>query len=189
MKLNELLSEKRSAVLNRWYEAILNTYPPDTAKFLKGQKNPFLNPVGSTTFKSMEILFDYLTKNEGNDKVSRSLDDIVRIRAVQEFTPSQCLRFIFFLKEAVREELKSELTDGRLLHEQHIFELKVDELSLLAFDIYMQCREKINDLKVRELQRWTFRRLQKADEAYKQECTYEDIHNETIDFQKREVPK
>ncbi|MBI5740495.1 MAG: RsbRD N-terminal domain-containing protein [Nitrospirae bacterium] len=189
MKLYSFLSEKKTAVMNRWYDAILNTYPSDTSKFLKGQKNPFMNPVGSTTFHAIESLYEYLVHGEGKDEVPLFLDNIIRIRAVQDFTPAQCVRFILSLKETVREELKDEISVHGLQYELLEFESRIDELSLLAFDIYMKCREKLYQLKATELQRWTYRRLQKADEIYKEECVYKDIHNEVIEFGRKEVDK
>ena len=200
MKLYNLLSEKKSAILNRWYDAVLDTYPSDTSGFLKGQKNPFLNPVGSTIFQGIENLFEELlcennspiptdksphppfTKGgqggikDGSEWISGEraslfLDNIIRIRAVQEFTPSQAVAFVLLLKNAIREELKSELVERQLLEELLFFESKIDDMALLSFDIYMKCREKLFQLKVNELQSWTFRKLQRADEI----CNHE--HN------------
>lgn len=184
MKLIDLLSNRKAVVLNRWYDSILATYPNDTAKFLKSQSNPFMNPVGATVWKAVERIYEDLLSGEGNS--SGPLDDIIRIRAVQDFTPSQCLGFILLLKNAIREELKNELAGKELSDELMAFELKIDVILLNALDIYMKCREKIYDLKVRELQSWTFRRLKKADEAYKKEYPYEDINNQTIEFEKKE---
>ncbi len=186
MKLYNLLSEKKSAILNRWYDAVLDTYPSDTSGFLKGQKNPFLNPVGSTIFQGIENLFEELLcennspipslvkGSEGGlsgERASLFLDNIIRIRAVQEFTPSQSVAFVLLLKNAIREELKSELVERQLLEELLFFESKIDDMALLSFDIYMKCREKLFQLKVNELQSWTFRKLQRADEI----CNHE--HN------------
>lgn len=189
MNLYSLLSEKKPALLNRWYDAILDTYPSETARFLKGQKNPFMNPVGSITFQGIENLFECLVQDKKDDKVSLFLDNIIRIRAVQDFTPSKCIRFILFLKEVIREDLKTEIAANRLHDELLEIESRIDEMSLLAFDIYMKCREKLNQLKVSELQSWTYRRLQKADEVYKKECVHKDIHNEIIEFERKGVAK
>ena len=186
MKLYNLLSEKKSAILNRWYDAVLDTYPSDTSGWLKGQKNPFLNPVGSTIFQGIENLFEELLcennppisplvkGGEGGlsgERASLFLDNIIRIRAVQEFTPSQSVAFVLLLKNAIREELKSELVERQLLEELLFFESKIDDMALLSFDIYMKCREKLFQLKVNELQSGTFRKLQRADEI----CNHE--HN------------
>ena len=46
MRLNNLLSQKKAAITKKWFALVIETYPSDTAKFLKSQKNPFANPVG-----------------------------------------------------------------------------------------------------------------------------------------------
>ena len=143
MKFYNLLSAKKSAVLERWYDAILDTYPSDTSGFLKKQKNPFLNPVGSTIFQGIESLYYELLHGFEREKVSQSLDNIIRIRAVQDFSPSQGIIFVLLLKKAIREEIKEELAEQHLYNELLELELKIDDMSLLAFDIYMKCREKI----------------------------------------------
>ncbi len=206
MKLYNLLSEKKSAVLNRWYDAALESYPPDTSSFLKGQKNKFLNPVGSTIFQGIENLFqELLCENNphspphpplskggqergkggirgfSGERVSQFLDDIIRVRAVQDFTASQSIAFILLLKKVIREELKNEIVEYRLHEELLEFESRIDTMTLLAFDIYMKCREKLYQLKVNELQRLTFRRLQKADRMYKQEHDLKSNNNETLE--------
>lgn len=189
MKLNNLLSEKKSAILNRWHDAVLDTYPSDTSGFLKGQKNSFLNPVGSVIFQGIENLFEELLcennplvngseRGLSGERASLFLDNIIRIRAVQEFTPSQAVAFVLLLKNAIREELKSELVERQLLEELLFFESKIDDMALLSFDIYMKCREKLFQLKVNELQSGTFRKLQRADEIYNHEhnlkCSNDD---------------
>lgn len=202
MKLYNLLSEKKSAILNRWYDAVLDTYPSDTSGFLKGQKNPFLNPVGSTIFQGIENLFEELLcennspipslvkGSEGGlsgERASLFLDNIIRIRAVQEFTPSQSVAFVLLLKNAIREELKSELVERQLLEELLFFESKIDDMALLSFDIYMKCREKLFQLKVNELQSWTFRKLQRADEIYNHEHNLKCSNDDALE--RKEVNK
>ena len=202
MKLYNLLSEKKSAILNRWYDAVLDTYPSDTSGFLKGQKNPFLNPVGSTIFQGIENLFEELLcennppisplvkGGEGGlsgERASLFLDNIIRIRAVQEFTPSQSVAFVLLLKNAIREELKSELVERQLLEELLFFESKIDDMALLSFDIYMKCREKLFQLKVNELQSWTFRKLQRADEIYNHEHNLKCSNDDALE--RKEVNK
>ena len=199
MKLYNLLSEKKSAILNRWYDVVLDTYPSDTSGFLKGQKNPFLNPVGSTIFQGIENLFEELLcennfpipslvkGSEAGERASLFLDNIIRIRAVQEFTPSQSVAFVLLLKNAIREELKSELVEQQLLEELLFFESKIDDMALLSFDIYMKCREKLFQLKVNELQSWTFRKLQRADEIYNHEHNLKCSNDDALE--RKEVTK
>ena len=44
-----------------------------------------------------------------------------------------------------------------------LLEDEIDGLGLLAFDIFMQCREKLYDIKANEMRHMTFRLLQQAN--------------------------
>ena len=150
MVLEHLLPQKRAAILERWFQLILETYPADTSRFLKQQKDRFINPVGYTISQEIEALYDELLQEMNSDKLAACLDNIIRIRAVQDFPPSQTIAFIFLLKKAIREELASEIAENRVLEELLKFESKIDKLVLLALDIYMKCREKVFEIRVNE---------------------------------------
>ncbi len=151
MRLEDLLKQKKAHLISKWFEALINTYPPDTSRFFKRQKDTFANPVGQTSLKGLETLLDVLLKNGDRDMVISCLDPVIRIRAVQTmFSPSQVVGFIFSLKKIIRTELKKELGDIAILKQLHEFELKIDQTGLIAFDIFMACREKIYDIKANE---------------------------------------
>lgn len=151
MVLESLLSQNRAAILERWFQLIVATYPADTSRFLKQEKDRFVNPVGYTTSREIEVLYDELLRGMNSDKLSVSLDNIIRIRAVQDFYPSQAIAFIFLIKKAVREELASEIRENQLFEELLQFESRIDELALLALDIYMKCREKVYEIRINEV--------------------------------------
>lgn len=136
--------------MERWFQLILETYPADTSRFLKQEKDRFINPVGYTISQEIEALYDELLQEMNFDKLAACLDNIIRIRAVQDFPPSQTIAFIFLLKKAIREELASEIAENRVLEELLKFESKIDQLVLLALDIYMKCREKVFEIRVNE---------------------------------------
>jgi hypothetical protein len=81
------------------------------------------------------------------------MDEIMRIRAVQEFEPSQATAIIFMLKNAIRKELASELKDADLLRELLDLELKIDSLARMAFDLHSRCREQLYEMRVDEVKR------------------------------------
>jgi hypothetical protein len=163
MNLNQYLIEKKSAILKKWFDVVVETYPNETSSFLKKQKAQFTNPVGYTLSEGLEHLFDSLLHGMLPDTVSRFLDSIVRLRAIQDFSPSEAVTFIFRLKNVVRQELGSELLQQQaLIEELSAFESSVDDLALYAFDLYMKCREKIYELKANEAKNMTFRLLQQA---------------------------
>jgi hypothetical protein len=161
--LKKILSEKRPSILKRWIDHILDTYPADTANFLREKKNRFTNPVGHSVSEGVEGIFEDLLQGINQDKVSPFLDNIIRIRAIQEFTPSQAISFVFFLKKIIRDEISKEIRENSLSDELTLLENHIDSLGLLAFDIFMSCREKLYDIKANEMKNMTFRLLQKAN--------------------------
>ena len=164
MELKRILLTKKTLVLNRWFDVILEAYPAETSKFIRTQSDRFANPVGHSIQKGLEGLFDTLLDEKRSGELANFLDDILRIRAVQEPVASRALSFIFDLKAVLRNSLEDELEndDGRLAHELSVLDRAVDEQALLGFDVYMKCREKVSELKSQEVRRNTYRLLQQA---------------------------
>lgn len=161
MTLEDLLSEKRSIILPRWFDVLLEVYPADTRSFLKNQKNRFTNPVGRRIHEGLEALFEQLIQRNKPSDISAFLDNIMRIRAVQDLSPSQAIAFIPHLKRLIRQELREDIHGGRLFNELSAFESRIDDIALLAFDTYMKCRERIYEIKANELRRRTVRLMRK----------------------------
>jgi hypothetical protein len=162
MDFKGLLQENRSAIVDQWFETVVGTYQEETRGPLRRQNAPFTNPVGFNTRQGLEGLFDGLLKGMIPSETSRFLDGIVRIRAVQDFAPSEAIRFIFQLKGVVRRKLGETLQDPAMAGDLVSFESAIDDLALFAFDLYMRCRETIYDIKAKEARSMTFRLLQKA---------------------------
>lgn len=163
MKLIGLLEEKRSVILKRWFEAVIDTYPTDTSGFMKKQKDQFSNPVGYTISQGIESILDALMEGKELAAGLSFLDDIIRVRAIQDFTPSKAMSFIFLLKNVIREELEKEIRQRQVYDDLLEFESRIDNLALLSFDKYSKCREQLYKLKTDELQRMTFKLLKKAN--------------------------
>jgi hypothetical protein len=150
MLLEELLKEKRSTILKSWFRSILESYPADAAKKFGQVEDRFHNPVGSSISQAIEIIYDELLGDMDRDTLNKSLDEIIRIRSVQDFHPSQAIAFPLLLKKVIRTSLYQEIVDRKLTEKLFEFESRIDQMSMLAFDIYMQCREKIFDLKLQQ---------------------------------------
>jgi hypothetical protein len=148
MGLKTILAQKKKPIVNQWVDRVVATYPADTAKFLNAQKDPFANPVGHQTRQSLADAFDELITGADPDTLALRMDPLIRVRAVQTmFSPSQAVGFVFLLKPIIKESLKDRLDNPVLAQELIEFESALDDLALLAFDIYVQCREKIYALK------------------------------------------
>ncbi|HMK65910.1 MAG TPA: RsbRD N-terminal domain-containing protein [Thermodesulfobacteriota bacterium] len=162
MNLETLIAEKKSAILGRWFDLAIASYPAETASFLKSKKNRFANPVGFILSQELTPILDGLLQGVEVQTLKPFLDNIIRIRAVQDFAPSRALKFVFSLKETIRQELEKEIRENRLEQQLLILESRIDVLSLLAFDLFVQCREKIYDLKANEMKNRTVRLLKRA---------------------------
>lgn len=163
MNLRRLLEEKKSSIVKKWVHAIFENYPADSSDFFINQKDRFLNPVGHAMSEGMQDVFDEFLQNPDSEKIFPILNDIIKIKAVQNFSPSKALSFLFLLKKVIREEADSEIRKRQLSDELTEFEAQIDKLILLSFDIYMKCRERIYEIKADEVRRMTFRLLQKAN--------------------------
>jgi hypothetical protein len=162
MRLNNLLAQRKTAIIKNWFVLAVETYPPDTASFLKKQKDPFANPVGRTISIGLEALFNELLKEMDYEIITSFLDPIIRIRAIQNFSPAQAVSFIFLLKKATRENIKKEVSEEQLFSELLLFESKIDQLAMIAFNLYMKCKEKIYDLKANEMRNSTYKAFKRA---------------------------
>jgi len=166
MTIEQILSERKKAVLKKWFHLVLEHYPEETAQFLVKEKDPFANPVGSAIWEGIEGLFDELIKGPDRTRVSSFLDRMMKVRAIQDFTPSQATGFIFRLKDLIRQELRRKAADAKTATELLKFESKIDALALIAFDVYVQCRERIYEIRTNEIKNRYFRLLQQANLLY-----------------------
>lgn len=149
--LKNLLENNRAAVIKSWKGLIIETYPARSQGFLNREKDRFANPVGTTIAKEVENVFSELIGQNNPETLASCLDNIIRIRAVQEFSPSRAVSFVFLLKAAIRQELGDKIRQDDLLEELSELESKIDETALAAFDVYMGCREKIYEIKANEI--------------------------------------
>lgn len=163
MVLRNLLEGKKSDIIQKWSNAIMDTYPADSSGFLKKQKDQFANPVGFTISQGVEKILTALLDGNETAAAQPFLMDIIKVRAVQNFTPSQAVAFIFLLKKIIREELSEAIEDRQISEDFIALEVKIDELALSSFEIYSKCREQLYELKNMELKNMTYRLLKKAN--------------------------
>ena len=82
------------------------------------------------------------------DRVRAALDTIVQIRAVEKCPAGKALEFLFQLKPILRDhvpEAELEMLYGR-----------IDELALVAFEMYVKYRERTFEARANEAKRRVF---------------------------------
>ena len=147
--LDDEVAAHRGAILERWIGEVIEGYPEETAEFLRSQSDRFANPVGARLREGLTQLLDGLLEGVEPTELESALDHVIRIRAVQQFSPSIAVGFVFDLKGLLREVVGAPgvglapwlaTLDGR-----------IERLGLYAFDVYMRCREQMWEIRAREI--------------------------------------
>ena len=148
--LETILTQKKKAIVGKWLDLIAESHPAGDNLFK--DKDQFNNPVGYTISSEVEPLYDELLRgNTCSEEVALSLDRIIRITAVQEFTPSHAIGFIFLLKKAIKEELGRNANEKQMLEDLLELYNTIDKMGFTAFDMYASCREKLMELRVNQV--------------------------------------
>jgi hypothetical protein len=146
----ELPARRRTSMIEKWRARVAATYPAECARLLLEDSDPFRNPFGRVLRERLPVLVDELTGAMDWSRIRPALDEIVRVRAVQDFSASQAAGFLVPLKRVIREELDPDPATAALLDQ------RIDEMLLAAFDIYVECREKIREIQVEAAKRRVF---------------------------------
>lgn len=162
MTFENTLAERRAELSEKWADLILQTYPKETQKVWSRQKDRFQNPVGAAIHEATGDLFGQLIEWQDAGVIAASLDRLIRIRAVQDFSPSQAISFVFLLKKLLRDEFFRDMRKDGTLEDLLRFEAKVDNLAMMSFDIYTKSREEVFRFRVEEVKRSQHNLLRKA---------------------------
>ncbi len=153
MDLAEAFRNYRDKIVNRWVEYTLETYK--SSEFFVKSKDEFANPTGMTIRNGLESLFDLLSKGAGPEEFKKPVERIMRLRAVQEFTPSQAVAPLNAVKHITRELLEKDKERSVFIKDLYDFEFAVDLAVLMAFDHYMESRERLYQVRMNELKSGT----------------------------------
>ncbi|NOX34315.1 MAG: hypothetical protein GXP56_11370 [Deltaproteobacteria bacterium] len=154
MHLKQILKKNRGPFIKKWFQATIDTYPEQTAKILGKDSNRFDNPVGAVTRETIEGVFSLITEDFSQETLEKALDPVIRIRAVQAFSASDAVSFVFTLKK-----IGENILDDSLIGE---FDKIVDKIALAAFNKFMKCKEEIFLLKATESKRRIHRAFERA---------------------------
>jgi len=147
--LRTALEAKKKAILDVWIERTLNTY--SSPGFFKKAVDPFANPVGSNITAGLTQLYEALLGEAGPDVYAKPLDQVVRIRAVQDFTAAQAVAPFLELKWVIKQVLAGDQATKPLLGGLDQLDCEIDRIALAAFDVYCQCREQLYRNRIAEL--------------------------------------
>ena len=151
----ERIQEKRECILALWQAAVL----PQNHGFSRkstGAKS-FTLPADHLLKDQSAQLFDWLVSDEEPVRARPSLEQICRLKAVAATNPSEALGFILDLKEIIRMVLRESGQADSLADGLTELDKRIDQLMLLAFDEYANCREQIMEIRLNEARRLSAR--------------------------------
>jgi len=146
----EVSARERTSVVEKWRACVAATYPAESVRHLLGDADLFRNPFGRVLRERLPVLVDELFGGMDRGRFLPALDEVIRVRAVQDFSASQATGFLLPLKQVIRDEIDPDPAVAALLDQ------RIDEMLLAAFDIYTECREKIGKIQVEAAKRRVF---------------------------------
>jgi hypothetical protein len=103
------------------------------------------------------------------------LSRTLKIRAVQEMRPAEALKFIFQLKQVLREGLLKEERQRTAIDASLAdFEPNIDAMALFAFEIYAKHREKVFEVRISDVKRQVSHLLKRSAFFTNDEETFSD---------------
>jgi hypothetical protein len=142
----DVSQDQRAEMAGRWYDRIVDRYPVETSRFLREQSDPFANPVGAGLRDEVAPIVDGVCSDVDVAELEPALDRIIRVRAVQDMTPSEAVGFVLDLKDVFELVVVGASDDAR-----QDFGRRVDGLLLVAFNVYSRCRQQVYDIRVKEI--------------------------------------
>jgi len=160
--LAEILEGKEDAIAKRWVELASATYPRETTLFLKGERDPFANPVGKMLRDASRPLVLALSEDRADLEFLEGLVELIRLRSVQDMTAAQAVGIVPLLRSAVTEVVGDRIDaagDGA------VEELgkRIERLMLVSFDAFVISRERLYEIRMAERERHSASFLRRAE--------------------------
>ncbi len=110
----------------------------------------YSNPVAYHVDKTAHEVVEYLFSEDNEPTIPESVDDLCRLKALQDPVPSSALSPFSELRTIVFSRIGSADADSGTMTK---VDKRIDACLLHAMDYYCQCREQIMQLRVDEIKR------------------------------------
>lgn len=182
----DLIEARKDTIVERWVDVVLSAYPSESAALFQAQQDPFANPLGHSVREGTRGTFQTILDGMDPEELRTHLDKIVRIRAVQQFTPAKAISFVFSLRSIVRDVIPEAEGDARLREGLADLDARIDEVALAAFGLYAARREEVSQLRIGEVKRqmtWVLGKINRGsrgtesvlEESKQETSTYDNV--------------
>ena len=156
----ELLFEKnKDWILEKWLDRRLSLFSNQKQSLIKSQMNQFQNPIRHEIHEGLKMILENF--DQESEKFNEAVEQICRVMAIQELSPSKAIAFFYELKEIFHDRVKK-LEHNLTGKEFAEFNSNIEKMTLKTFDCYCGHREKIYQLKVDESKNKAYMLIKKA---------------------------
>ncbi len=155
MEFLHKIQQEKPEILREWYEIVIDSFPQKSRRIITLNEDRFTNPMGYTLHEGMQQILETVVSQSSPADLDEALGKIIKVKAIQDKQPNDGLEFLFALKKVIRQygnAFSENFTENRALFE---VEDLIDLIILKAHLIFVESREKISELKVREVEKKT----------------------------------
>ncbi len=165
MGIIEYLKMNESAVVEQWEKYIIDNYPKDSSKFLIGNKNQFDNPIGYTIRTEIPVIFKAILNNEFDDNFVNSLENFIRIRAIQNYSVEEANSFLKYVKVLIENYVKTNF-NSEIFDEYLELNGRLEKVLHKSFESYLKMKQKLMEIKLDEVKRKNQRMVDRLSKKY-----------------------
>lgn len=149
MGLKKLLIKNKNAIAEKWIASVLQGNAQSVIEIESHRR--FANPQADRITQELEAQFENLIQENENCAGRFLCENLLRIKALSEEAPAEAVAFPFALRTIIRDQIAAELENNSLRAEFVQFEEKIERFALQVFQKYTENREKIFQLKLKEI--------------------------------------
>lgn len=142
------IDARRSSLFKAW-RACFDGGSESAFPVAAGKAGRFSNPAAYLADECASDVLAWLADAGEEADIPASVADWCRLRAVQETDQAHALRPLLDLKQVVRDAVGAAAGDGELA----LVDERIDALGRYASDRYAESREKLNQIRLDEMQR------------------------------------
>jgi len=159
--LISFFTEHSSAIRKSWFKALVSEYPEESARHIGSSTDEFANPIGHVIGEVADSMVKGLAEGAPASELAERMFPLIKIKAVQSFTPAEAMNCLLALKRMVLSRLKTSGHEDAEAIAASV-DLLFDEMLCLCFNLYCQCRDKLHEVKEDELKRNLFMLLKRS---------------------------
>ncbi|MGE5423397.1 MAG: RsbRD N-terminal domain-containing protein [Ignavibacteriales bacterium] len=152
-KFYKALNDKKQSILSKWQAVANGSYGAQDPRHVRKTGGRFSDPIGYVTGETTAEILEWLIENESTVDINSPLEEICRLKAVQDISPDEGMSFIFALKPIIRNEIRVGHSLDNWTAELEELDKRIDEVGWRALAIYTDCRSRIHEIKMNEIKR------------------------------------